>query len=55
MERKQQIKWPDLSKDAKALELAKTAMGWAEMTSEQQIASHQYLIKLATEFKESLK
>jgi hypothetical protein len=50
----QQIKWPDLSKDAKATELAKTAMGWKDMTIEQQMDASRYLVKLAQEFKESL-
>jgi hypothetical protein len=54
MDSKQQIKWPDLSKDQRAIELAKTAMGWNEMTSEQQMDASRYLIKLADEFKDVL-
>lgn len=49
-----QTKWPDLSKDARALELAKTAMGWSELTAEAQMDASRYLVKLAQEFKESL-
>lgn len=48
------LKWPDLSKDMKAVELAKSAMGWKDMTTEQQMDASQYLAKLAQEFKESL-
>lgn len=31
--------WPDLSKNKRAMELAKVAMGWADMTAEQQMAN----------------
>lgn len=47
-------KWPDLSKDRKAEELAKVAMGWNELTTEQQMDASRYLVKLAQEIKESL-
>lgn len=47
--------WPDLSKDEKAIELAKSAMGWKDMTTEQQMDASRYMLKLAQEFKESLK
>jgi hypothetical protein len=47
-------KWPDLSKDQKAQELAKLAIGWESMTIEQRMDATRYMLKLAQEFKESL-
>lgn len=54
MDSTQQVKWPDLSKDQRAVELAKTAMGWEQMSTEQRMDGARYLAKLAQEFKESL-
>ncbi len=47
-------KWPDLSKDAKAVELAKTAMGWEDLTIEDQMDRAGELVAKAQQFKESL-
>jgi hypothetical protein len=49
-----QVKWPSLSKDQRALALAKIAMGWDVMSAEEQMDAARYLVKLAQEFKESL-
>lgn len=49
-----QIKWPDLSKDTRAVELAKTAMGWANLSAEQQMDSSRELLRRAQEIKEAL-
>jgi hypothetical protein len=48
------LMWPNLSKDQRALELAKIAIGWSEMRAEQQMDASSYLLKLAQEFKCSL-
>lgn len=46
--------WPDLSKDQRAMELAKVAMGWADMDTAQQMANLSALARRAQEFKEAL-
>jgi hypothetical protein len=46
--------WPNMSKDQRAMELAKTAIGWDKMTPEEQTQAVGYLAKLANEFKEAL-
>lgn len=46
--------WPDLSKDAKALELAKTSMGWDDLTIEDQMDSSRKLLELAQIYKAKL-
>ena len=50
----QQIKWPDLSIDQKAVELAKTAMGWDDLTIEDQMDSARKLAQLAQIYKGQL-
>lgn len=54
MQTGQQLKWPDLSKDQKAIELAKTAMGWDDLTIEDQMDSSRKLIELAQIYKVKL-
>lgn len=46
--------WPDMTKDAKAIELAKTALGWNLMTAEQQMDNVRALSVRAQEIKEAL-
>lgn len=48
------MNWLNLSKDQRAVELAKTAMGWDVMTPAQQMDATSYMLKLAQEYKESL-
>lgn len=55
MDKDTKLNWPDLSIDRRAMELAKTAVGWDSMTPEQQTEATHYLLKLAQEFKEGLK
>lgn len=54
MNSEQKINWPDLSKDQRATELAKTAMGWDDLTIEDQMDSSRKLIQLAQQFKVQL-
>lgn len=54
MDNNTKYNWPDLSKDAKAIELAKVAIGWDELTIEQRIARHRELVVKAEEFKGAL-
>lgn len=46
--------WPDLSKDQKAVELAKVAMGWEDLTTEDQMDSSRKLVELATIYRAKL-
>lgn len=50
----QNVKWPDLSKNQRAAELAKTAIGWADMTAEQQMDNLQAMIVRAAEIEKTL-
>lgn len=46
--------WPDLSKDQRAIELAKTAMGWDALTTEQKMDRSRELAQRAQQIKETL-
>lgn len=46
--------WPDLTKDTKAVELAKVAMGWSNLTVEQQMDATSELAQRAQQIKETL-
>lgn len=48
-------KWPNLSIDQKAIELAKTAMGWEKMTADQQMCHASELAQKAQTYKIALK
>lgn len=54
MENNKQLTWPDLSKDARAIELAKTAMGWDSLSTEQKMDRSRELVEKAQEFKGAL-
>jgi hypothetical protein len=54
MDSKQQAAWQNLSKDARALELAKSAMGWDSLTWAQRAAKHGELVVKAQQFKGAL-
>lgn len=54
VEKEARIVWPDLTKDHRALALAKVAMGWADMTTEQQMANARQLTQRAQEIKATL-
>lgn len=51
MDSKQQAAWQNLSKDARALELAKSAMGWNLLTTEQRMDRTRELLVKAQTFK----
>lgn len=51
MDSKQQAAWQNLSKDARALELAKSAMGWDSLTTVQQMDRSRELLVKAQTFK----
>jgi len=53
-EQQQQVRWPDLSKDDKAVYLAKQTMGWEDLTIEDQMDSTRKLLQLAQIYKEKL-
>jgi len=46
--------WPDLSKDQRAFELAKTAMGWNDLTAAEQMGRSEELVTKTQTYKESL-
>lgn len=48
------IHWPNLNKDQRAVELAKTALGWAEMSTEQRMDNARRLAERAQQIKETL-
>lgn len=54
MDSKQQAAWQNLSKDARALELAKSAMGWNSLTTEQRMDHTRELLAKAQTFKGAL-
>jgi len=46
--------WPNLNKDTRAVELAKIAMGWDQLSVEQKMERSRELVQKAQDFKESL-
>lgn len=48
------IQWPDMTKDNRAMELAKVALGWASMDTATQMGSLSRLALRAQEIKETL-